>query len=173
MIELITVIIVLAILGFSTFRFLDKAIEIYTIISKQRMIAQEASYIMERLTREMRDMINVTACDGSTIYNNSFTFIKRHKTLEGVENISVKFERSSNIMYRNSIVLGNNVSTFIVQRGRIGINTDICDCPFYITLVMTKDDQSLTLNSMVVPKNLGSSNFTGRCFNGDYEDTIR
>lgn len=54
LIEIITVVVVLAILGTFTFSFINHATTTYAIGSKQRMLYQEASYTMERVTRELR-----------------------------------------------------------------------------------------------------------------------
>ncbi len=60
LIEIIMVIVVLGILSVFTFSFIDNAVKTYTIGSKQRMLYQEASYIMERMTRELRDARSVS-----------------------------------------------------------------------------------------------------------------
>lgn len=178
-IELVSVIVVLSILGLFTFSFLDQAVKTYTIGTKQRMIYQEASYIMERLTREMRDMSNVATC-GEVIFNNSFTFTKRHRTVEGVDNLAVTYRRdvATNIMYRDgsggtSPIMGRNISVFRVIRGTSGSTPSVCNCPFSITLTLQSGDQSVTLDTTVTPRNSGTSSYSDRCFNGDYEDIIQ
>ena len=60
LIEIVTVIVVLGILSVFTFSFIDNAVKTYMIGSKQRMLYQEASYIMERISRELRDAESVT-----------------------------------------------------------------------------------------------------------------
>ena len=60
LIEIVTVIVVLGILSVFTFSFIDNAVKTYMIGSKQRMLYQEASYIMERITRELRDARSVS-----------------------------------------------------------------------------------------------------------------
>jgi len=179
LIEIVTVIVVLGILGAFTFTFIDNAIKTYMIADKQRNLYQEASYIMERITRELRDMSNLATCTYS-VFDPTFTFNKSHRTLEGVDNISITFRRdtSTNILYRDGItspspVIGRNVTFFRIERGQTGFSLPICNCPFSITLTLQNGDQSITLISKVTPKNLGSSSYNDRCFNGDYEDVIQ
>jgi len=179
LIEIITVIIVLAVLGLFTFSFLDQAIKTYTAGTRQRVIYQEASYIMERLTREMRDMSNLATCSEST-FNNSFTFTRRHRTAEGVDNLAVTYRRDAgtNIMYRDGSggmphIIGRNISLFRVVRGVSGSTPSACNCPFSVMLTLQTGDQSITLDTTVTPKNTGTSSYSDRCFNGDYEDTIQ
>jgi prepilin-type N-terminal cleavage/methylation domain-containing protein len=179
LIEIVTVIVVLGILGAFTFTFIDNAIKTYIIADKQRNLYQEASYIMERITRELRDMSNLGTCDYS-VFDNTFTFYKRHRTLEGIDNISITFRRdtSTYTMYRDgnalpSPVIGRNVTFFRIERGQTGSSLPICNCPFLITLTLQNGDQSITISSKVTPKNLGSGIYNDRCFNGDYEDVVQ
>lgn len=177
LIEIITVIIVLSVLGTFTFSFLDQAVKTYTIGTRQRVIYQEASYIMERVTREMRDMANLAACSENT-YNNSFTFTKRHRTIEGVNNLAVTYWRDAgtNIMYRDgsaSHIIGRNISMFRVKQGISGGTPSVCNCPFLITLTLQSGDESITLDATVTPKNTGMTTYSDRCFNGDYEDIVQ
>lgn len=179
LIEITTIIAVLAILGLFTFSFVDDAITVYTVGNKQRMIYQEGSYIMERLTREMRDMTSLANCNYQT-FDNSFSFTKRHRTLEGIDNLTVTYRRDigTDIMYRDgntspSPRIGSNITVFRVERGQSGVIVPLCNCYFKVTLTLQKDDQSVTMASMLSPKNLGSSQYGDRCFNGDYEDIIQ
>jgi prepilin-type N-terminal cleavage/methylation domain-containing protein len=179
LIEVVTVVVVLAILGVFTFSFIDNAVKVYITGSRQRVIYQEGSYVMERVTRELRDMSNLASCTYSS-FNNSFTFNKVHRTLEGVDNLSVTFRRdtATNTMYRDgsaspSPAIGRNVTSFRIDRGESGSSFPVCNCPFSITLTLQDGDQSITLLSRVTPKNLGSGSYSDRCFNGDYQDVIR
>jgi hypothetical protein len=179
LIELVTIVVVLGVLGLFTFSFIDQAVKTYAMGTKQRVIYQDASYIMERMTRELRDMGNLATCSYAA-FDNSFTFNKVHRTLEGVDNLSITFRRDTgtNFMYRDGNVppspaIGGNVVLFRVERGQVGVSLPICNCPFSITLTVQNGDQSVTLGSRVTPKNLGSGNYSDRCFNGDYEDVIQ
>src|SRR5512138_1588881 len=54
-IEIVIVVVVLGVLSGFTFGFIKYIVQTYTTGSKQRMLYQEASYTMERITRELRD----------------------------------------------------------------------------------------------------------------------
>jgi hypothetical protein len=58
-------VIVLAILGMFTFSFIDNATKTYLMGSRQRMLYQEASYIMERVAREVGDAQAVSIDSGT------------------------------------------------------------------------------------------------------------
>jgi MSHA biogenesis protein MshO len=59
-IELVTVIVVLSILGIFTFSFMDNAIRTYRLVKEQSPLYADGAYIMERITRELSDAITVT-----------------------------------------------------------------------------------------------------------------
>lgn len=78
LIELVAVIVVLGILSVFTFRFIDYAINTYMIGEKQRMIYQEASYIMERITRETRDAEELRILNSGTDDSTLYIYGKAH-----------------------------------------------------------------------------------------------
>lgn len=173
LIEIIMVIVVLGILSAFTFSFIDNAVKTYMTVSKHRMLYQEASYVMERMTRELRDMVNPTLWSNGTT-SNTLQFDKSRGTPhDGNTNITFRRDAATNILYRDSggiaRIIGNNVSQLTVTR----TSTTVCDRSIILTLMLQDGDQSVTLNSSVTPKNLGTGNFIGRCFNGDYEDIIQ
>lgn len=172
LIEIVTIIVVLAILGMFTFSFIDYATKTYAMGSKQRMVYQEASYIMERVTRELRDMIDPATWSNGTTYN-TLQFNKTHSALDGSTNVTFRRDTATNIMYRDggtSQPVGSNITQFKIVRIS---SASTCSRSIDITLTLQNGDQSITVNSRVTPKNLGSSNYTDRCFNGDYEDIIQ
>ena len=173
LIEIIMVVVVLGILSVFTFSFISNAVKTYTTVSKQRMLYQEASYIMERMTRELRDMVNPASwSDGTT--NNTLQFNKSRGTpQDGNTPITFRRDTATNIFYRDSggvaRIIGSNVSQLTVVR----TSTSVCDRSIALVLMLQDGDQSVILNARVTPKNLGTGNYIDRCFNGDYEDVIQ
>ena len=168
LIEIVTVIVVLGILGAFTFTFIDNAIKTYMIADKQRNLYQEAAYIMERMTRELRD---ATSTDTTTPYTLQFT--RQHTTQD--TNTTIKFRRDAgtNTFYRDSgvisYVMGKNVTQFLITKS----TPTLCGSYLTLSLTLSEGGQTFTLTSMVTPKNLGSGSYNDRCFNGDYEDVIQ
>lgn len=175
LIEIVTVIVVLGILGAFTFTFIDNAIKTYMIAKKQGNLSREATYIMERMTRELRDMSDTVPSWVNDTTTTSVTFDRTH--ISGLQdgNARVTFRRdiTTNNFYRDSgsvsRLIGNNVTQFTIVR----TSSSVCDRSIAITLTLTDGDQSFTVNSRVTPKNLDTNNFVNRCFNGDYEDFIQ
>ncbi len=169
LIEIITVIVVLGILSVFTFQFIEFAVNTYTVGSKQRMLYQEASYIMERISREVRDA-QYLSCSSSC--SNSVYFYKGALSATGPvdTNRSVLFVRDNdNNLYRfssNSFsgswnpprsptnVIGRNVNRFETNFGgdRFHLNDRVS-----ITLELTDPQDGnimITLHETISPKNL-------------------
>lgn len=177
LIEIVTVIVVLGILSVFTFRFVDFAIKTYAIGSKQRMLYQEASYIMERVTKELRDARSVSLPSVGrlrlTKSNTSSSAIMDHSS-------SVDYFKSGTSLIRSSDAdrtMGANVDQFIPS-----ILGDCSTSACVVSIVLTLTDasipisdpsaKSVTLRSNVTPKNL-ILGYSGRSFNGDYEDVVQ
>lgn len=177
LIEIVMVIVVLGILSVFTFSFIDNAVKTYMIGSKQRMLYQEASYTMERITRELRDARLVSLPSAGrlslTKSNVSSSAIMDHTS-------NVDFFKSGTNLIRGSDadrVMGVNVDQFVPS-----ILGDCSTSACVVSIVLTLTDasipindpsaRSVTLTSNVTPKNL-SLNYSGRSFNGDYEDVIQ
>jgi prepilin-type N-terminal cleavage/methylation domain-containing protein len=174
LIEIVTVIIVLGILSVFTFSFIDNAVKMYTIGSKQRMLYQEASYIMERMTRELRDIADTVPSWTNDTTVNSITFDRKHTSGLQDSNPRVTFRRdSANNFYRDaggvSRLIGKNVIQFTIVR----TSSSACDRSVALTLALQDGDQTFTLSSRLASKNLGTNNYSDRCFNGDYEDVVQ
>jgi prepilin-type N-terminal cleavage/methylation domain-containing protein len=173
LIETLAVIVVLSILGLFTFSFMEYAIKTYLAGSKERMIYQDASYIMERITKELRDMVNPVNWSNDTTYD-TLQFSKRHVTPQDT-NTDISFWRDANsrILYRQSggvsQPIGQNVTRFEITRS----STSICDRSISVLITLTDGGQTFSLVSRVTPKNLGTADYVSRCFNGDYEDVIQ
>jgi prepilin-type N-terminal cleavage/methylation domain-containing protein len=190
LIEIVTVIVVLGILSVFTFSFIDNAVRTYTTVNKQRMLYQEASYIMERATRELRDAQNMCILSGfwCTLTSQSgslddLMFQKVHTTNTLDSNNQLRFyvfnSGSQYDIYRYSLnpairndILGSKVTRFDIVR----INQGTCNESITIDLTVADGDQSVSLGTRISPKNLAGSSgnqYSNRCFNGDYEDVIK
>jgi prepilin-type N-terminal cleavage/methylation domain-containing protein len=197
LIELIIVIVISSMVSVFTFSFIYNSIQTYRLMRIQRQLHQEASYALERITRELRDAsYNLNSTGG-------ISFTKAHQTPADT-NTFVRFYQSGNSLFRCSdavsglVCLVNpgssptnkpisaNVSTFTVQRNT---NSEPCgasnlpncqDDFFSITLALTKDGQTLTIGSTVTPRNYcsngssatscSSQDYLNRSFNRDYRD---
>ncbi|OPY77548.1 MAG: hypothetical protein A4E65_02703 [Syntrophorhabdus sp. PtaU1.Bin153] len=173
LIEIVVVIVVLSILAGFTFAFVEYAIRTYLIGNKQTTLHQEASYIMERITRELRDMGEPVTWTNGTTYD-ILQFSKRHGTpLDSYTDVTFFREASTGILYRRtggvSRPIGQNITQFVVTK----TSSSACDRSVTVQITLTDGDQAIVLGSTVAPKNLGSTNYIDRCFNGDYEDLIQ
>jgi prepilin-type N-terminal cleavage/methylation domain-containing protein len=194
LIEIVTVIVVLGILSVFTFSFIDNAVKTYVIGSKQRMLYQEASYILERTTRELRDAQVVYIVNPGTDNSILNLFTKAHGT---TMDSATRVNFSRNIV-NNDLIRLSTMSSRIVgsKTTRFRIDYESCTAgPFVIcsgadprgiiqvTLSLTDPDipvsdaasKTVTLTTKVSPKNYlpGTSQYAGRSFNGDYYDIIQ
>jgi type II secretory pathway pseudopilin PulG len=170
LIEIVTIVVVLGILGAFSLTFIDNATKTYMLAKKQGNLSREASYIMERITREIRNIqqpIN---------YSNSPEYIFLYNTTPMDNNIWVFFYRDSNSnnLYRWSMwpsrlqIMGRNVTQITMAPA----SANACNDRVTISVTLADGDQAVTLNTTVSPKNFGTT-YTDRCFNGDYEDVIQ
>lgn len=175
LIEIVMVVVVLGILSGFTFAFIRHATTTYSIGAKQRMLYQEASYAMERISRELRDAISVTS--GS----NLLTMVKpnRPTNVNSMDpSPNVEFRLTGNQLARNTIVMASHVAAFVPTGTCSYASTN---CSVTITLTMTDDSiplpvdaQTVTMVTTITPKNFQpTAPYEGRCFNGDYEDFIQ
>jgi prepilin-type N-terminal cleavage/methylation domain-containing protein len=194
LIEMVTVIVVLGILSVFTFSFIDNAVKIYTVGSKQRMLYREASYAMERITREL--------CDAQVI------IIVNPGTDNSVLNLSTKahgttMDSATQVLYsrntlNNDLIRLSTTSSRVIGSKATRFRIDYENCaagPFIIcsganpngvvqiTLSLTDQNipvsdaasKTVTLTTKVSPKNYipSSNQYAGRSFNGDYEDVVQ
>jgi len=116
LIEALSIVVVLSILGLFTFSFIEYAIRTYLIGTTERMIYQDASYTMERMTRELRDMINPVSWSNGITYD-ALQFSKRHGTPQDVRtDITYWRDANTKVLYRQSggvsQPIGQNVTIF-------------------------------------------------------------
>ncbi|MDD5009422.1 MAG: prepilin-type N-terminal cleavage/methylation domain-containing protein [Syntrophorhabdaceae bacterium] len=168
MIELVTVIVVLSILGLFTFSFIEHASKTYLLGKGQSALYLEGVYIMERITRELSDATRVTnpATVGSS--SSTLTFDKAHPTPID-PSTTVKFEKSGGNLLRNSIVIGNNINNFSVTRNTAsGTGDETITVALELTSPTDSSIPLFSITTKITPNNYPGG-YTGRSFNGDYE----
>lgn len=188
LIEVVTVIVVLGILSAFTFSFIDNAVKTYSVGKRQRMLYQEASYIMERISRELRDAQSMCIYSGTWCTPASqagsfdnLLFRKAHTALDGNNQLRFYVYNTGSWydIYRFSFyptlrnnILGNKVTRFNITRAHQGTPNEVIT----IDLTVTDGDQSVSLATSVSPKNLtgpSGNRYSDRSYNGDYEDVIQ
>lgn len=168
LIELVTVIVVLSILGIFTFSFIDNAVKTYRLIKEQSPLYADGAYIMERITRELSDAREVTnPAAGSS--SSTLGFTKVHPST------GVIFQQNSRNLLMNGTLIGTNVKKFNVSRSAAVDGT--------ITVELELDNPSDTsippfvLRTTVVPNNYNyppdDYGVTSRSFEGNYYETVQ
>lgn len=199
LIELILVIVIGSMVSVFTFSFIYNSIQTYRLMRTQRQLHQDATYALERITRELRD------ASFSINTSGGISFIKAHQTPADT-NTFVRYYQSGSTLFRCSdsaaglICLFNpgssqtnkpvcaNLSSFSAQQNT---NVNPCDASnlpncqddsFSITLGFAKEGQILTLGTTITPKNYCSSgapavscssqDYSNRSFNRDYYEVV-
>lgn len=174
--EMIITIVILSVIALFTFTFFVDLTKVYTSMESQRGIHQEAAYIVERISRELRDAKSVS------VAGNSVAFLKSHVVAtDASTNVYVRFRLSGTDLYRDSgpsstsyttsKIIGRNITNFTVApTGALPQNT-------FAQVAVSVSQGGLTQSyaTNVCPKNYtttGSCIFTGRDFGGCYEDRI-
>jgi len=174
LIEIIIVIIVLAILSIFGFHFLSTGIHTYSMMEKQKGLFDQATMVMERISRELRDANTISSpTSGDTSYAH-LTFTKSHGTLEETTTYDISFQLSGTTLRRigsttpATVTLADNV----VEGSIPFLNSSN---EITITLTLESGEANITLRSYIYPKNLAFSNPaapSGRDFGGSWEEDI-
>jgi len=170
LVEIILVIVVLSILLWFTFRFMDFAVRTYVLIREQEALYSDGTYIMERITRELSDAKSVTtpATGSSSPDELQFTRTNPSETV-------VIFKKSGDQLLRNGSLMGRNINKFDVKRS---VPTDAYDETIEITLELTSPDDPVhvppfSITTQVTPNNYGTGNYAERSFKNDYYENIK
>jgi len=174
MIELVTVIVVLSILSLFTFSFVGNASKTYTLVKGQSVLYAEGFYIMERITRELGDATTVTQPPTpAPSSSGTLTFTKAHPTSIDPSS-TVTFKRDGRNLLRNSIVIGNNINSFLVTRNSASSTGDeTITVELELTSLTDSSIPPFSITTKITPNNYGTANYTGRSFNGDYDEVIQ
>ncbi len=169
LIELVTVIVVLAILAGFTFSFMDNAVRTYLVVREQDKLYSEGTYIMERIVRELNDASLITEPAGTGTTGHTLTFARSHPSE------TVTFDKTGRNLKRNNTALGSNIKTFSVTLNAAAggaFNESI-------TILLELDSPShsavpaFSLSTTVAPNNFAAGNYTERSFGGNYYENIK
>jgi len=175
LIELVTVIVVLSILGIFTFSFIDNAVKTYRLIKDQSPLYADGAYIMERITRELSDATTVSQPPiPAPSSSSTLTFTKMHPTSIDPSS-TVTFVKSGRDLLRNNRVIGKNINNFLVTRNvASGTGDETITVQLELTSPTNPSLPPFSAITKVVPNNYpGNYGVTGRSFNGDYYETIQ
>lgn len=170
---MLSIVLILSVLGAFTFVFIEYSIKTYLLGTTERLIFQQASLIMERMTRELRDMVGPATWSDGTTYD-TLQFTKGHGTPQDANtDITYWRDANTNVLYRQSggvsQPIGHTVTLFEITRS----SRSTCDQSLSLRVTLSDGGQAFSLVSRVTPKNLGIADYGNRCFNGDYEDIIQ
>lgn len=184
LIELVTVIVVLSILGLFTFRFIDKAVGTYALVREQDDLYSDGIYIMERIVRELSDAnaVDKTVVPLSPSWSSKLKFTTPAHPHPPLPLITVRpaatvtFEKKGRDLSRNGVIIGKNVKTFDVQRNPPPSGALDESVTILLEFDSTNDATipAFSLKTMITPNNYpGDYGVTGRSFNRDYYETIQ
>ncbi len=173
LIEMVITIVILSIVSVFTFYFFTNLTRTYRMMGEQRGAHQEAAYILDRISRELRDAKYVST-DVSSV-----TFQRSHGIATDSGNLYVRYRLSGTDLYRDSgasagsytmsKVIGKNVTTFAASP--VGSPLP-ADSTVQITVSISKTNQVQTYITKICAKNYPGY-FKLRGFGGDYEDIIQ
>ncbi|MEI6152473.1 MAG: type II secretion system protein [Deltaproteobacteria bacterium] len=159
LIEMIITIVVLGILGVFTFAFFGNYVSTYTQMRDRRNLHQEAVYIIERISRELRDATTAT----STSHSISFTIPSPGTPADTSTTITytlsgTQLTRTGNIS--GAILMGNSMDS----TNGLTVSTPVTNC---YRITVQRGTESYT--TAVCPKNIPSAS-SG--FGGNYADVF-
>lgn len=182
-----------------TFSFIYNSIQTYRLMRTQRQLHQEASYAMERITRELKDAsfsINTaggisfikahqTPADTNTFIRYYLTGSSLFRCSDSVSGLVCLFNPSSSPMNKP---ICTYVSSFAIQHNTNGNPCNASNLPncqddsFSITLGLAKEGQILFIETTITPKNYCANgpssascdlqDYTNRSFNRNYREIV-
>ncbi|MBA4418134.1 MAG: hypothetical protein C0392_09530 [Syntrophus sp. (in: bacteria)] len=156
LIELILTMVVIGILGAFGFSFFSFLTSTYVIMKDERGIQQEGAYIVERIARELRDASAVAPG------TDSATITLTHNTPASLST-NASYLRSSNILTRNGITIGEKITSFSITAVVVGAS----NC-YSVSFAITSAGVTRSFQTKVCPRNLAGDT-TG--YKGKYFDT--
>jgi len=158
LIEMIITLVVISILGVFTFSFLISSTNTYLLMRNQWTAHREGAYVVERISRELRDATAVSAL-------NPLSFQMAHPTPMD-PNTSIQYRLSGTRLFRGTRpgaggyterLMGTNVGSFTV--------TGLANSCYGISL--SEVGGTVTYSTAVSLKNVVTR------FGGNYQDTVR
>lgn len=179
-IELVTVIVVLSILGVFTFSFMDNAIKTYSLIKEQSPLYADGAYIMERITRELSDatIISTTDIPQYPSWSSKLTFSTAAHPPPPLTadrpatQVTYELDADNNLV-RNSGIIGKNITEFKVTRSGTQYDSTIT-IELQLSSPVDSSIPPFVLRTTVFPNNYpGAYGETSRSFDGNYYETIQ
>lgn len=185
-IEIIITIVVLAIVSVFTFSFVMSSASIYQSMRSQNDLYFDGVYVIERISRELKDATNVSISPNSIIFQKvNYTGTVDSKPYVGFYWDGTVLRRASSNTIPppyggSSLTIGNNVTSFLVTSNGSQENVEIT-----VRITLSRNTETMTLSTTICPKNycsggsgvLGAScttaNRSGRSFNWDYYDVVQ
>lgn len=173
LIELVATIVVLSVLVWFTFKFLDFAVRTYVLVRSQSTLYTDGTYMMERIARELNDAYSITTpASGGT--GNTLVFSRLHPSAA-----TVTFTQSGRDVTRNGVLIARNVKTFSVKHNLTNPSEAWGALDGSVTVSIELDDPSdptipaFTLSTTIVPNNYSTGAYVERAFYGNYYENIK
>lgn len=183
LIELVTVIAVLSILGLFTFSFIDNAIKTYRLVKEQNPLYADGTYIMERITRELSDATVISTTDIAQYpsWSSKLTFTTAAHppppltAVRPATQVTYELDKTNNNLFRNSTIIGKNITEFNVTRSGTQYDSTITVELKLNSPVVGLSIPPFVLRTTVLPNNYQGASYgeTGRSFEGNYYETIQ
>ena len=158
LIELVVTFVVLAIVGAFIFTFFSSLVKTYDLASDETPLHQEAAYIIERITREMRNAQAVIWASPTLTITFPSPFTTGAVGTPADTATTVVYTLSGTDLTRNGIPMGNGISAFTYT-----IPTTDCH---RVTVTKSSTRYNASYSVTVCPRNIaaGSSGFAGNYY---------
>jgi prepilin-type N-terminal cleavage/methylation domain-containing protein len=174
LIEIISVIVILALVSIFRFSFLSNSARTYFALKNESVLYGEAAAAMERMSREIRDARSIsTPATGSS--GNKIRVFKNTATPQDA-NRYVTFALNGSAIQRGSNAADADPAMYYDLAAYCSSFT-VTNSANEILLALTlsrSTGETVTLQSKIYPKNLpfGAVSYGGRNFNGNWTEEI-
>ena len=174
LIEMISVIVVLAIVSIFGFSFLFNSAQTYFALKNQSILYSEAATALERMSREIRDARSIsTPASGSS--DNKIRVFKNTATPQDA-NLYVTFALNGTALQRGSNSADADPATYYNLAANCSSFT-VTNSANEILLTFTLSratGETVTVQSKIYPKNFAfvGPPYSGRNFNGNWTEEI-
>ena len=147
LIEIITVIVILAIVSAITVKFLVDSLRVYTMTVNQKTLFDEGKLALERMCRDIRDAQSITGTTASSV-----TFVRDDATAYDAAGETIIFQLNAGALQKvkaspvSTDTMASNVTAFTVANATNEIQLQL-------TLSLASGE-NVTLQTKVYPKNL-------------------
>jgi prepilin-type N-terminal cleavage/methylation domain-containing protein len=152
LIELITVVVILGILGVFTFQFLTSGMQTYATVQKQKDLFDEARLCLERMSREIRDAEQILAFTTNSLigiqksHGTSYDMVTMVAFGYRPEYDDIWRGRWSGASWLSQDTLAENVTGFIMTNASNEI--------LILAVLSRATGESVTMGTRSFPKNL-------------------